>query len=79
MEILIGVLVAMLAGAIAGVYVARQKNRSVWEGVVFGLCFGPLGVLIVACLPEGQRREPRERAVKNESALPSARLTGSWE
>ncbi len=34
-----------------GCYVAEQKSRSLNEGFWFALLFGPLGVLIVACLP----------------------------
>jgi hypothetical protein len=35
----------------AGAYVALEKGRSATEGCWFGLLFGPIGVLIVACLP----------------------------
>ncbi len=52
MEWFIVCLLAWGVSIVAGDYVARQKGRTGTEGAVFGLIFGPLGVLIVACLPE---------------------------
>jgi hypothetical protein len=34
-----------------GAHVARAKGRSIAEGVIFTMFFGPLGLIIVACLP----------------------------
>ena len=42
---------ANLSSALFGPYVAGQRNRSMAEGFFFGLFFGPLGLIIVACLP----------------------------
>jgi len=36
--------------------IAAEKHRPEWEPWVYALMFGPLGVLIVACLPE---RDPK--------------------
>jgi hypothetical protein len=46
--IVVGFVFAML-----GAYVATAKHRSVAEGLFLGFLFGPLGVLIIACLPVG--------------------------
>ena len=50
---LIGVLslVAMALMGFAGTYVSAQKNRPAVEGFIFAALLGPLGMLIVACLP----------------------------
>jgi hypothetical protein len=51
MELLIlgGFYFAIVGGF--GAYVAVQKNRAGAEGLLLGLLFGPLGVLVEACLP----------------------------
>jgi NhaP-type Na+/H+ or K+/H+ antiporter len=36
-------------------YIARQRGRSFFEALAFGLILGPLGLIAVAALPE---REP---------------------
>lgn len=36
-----------------GLWVARQKQRSAYEGLLIGSLFGPLGVLVEAILPQG--------------------------
>lgn len=36
-----------------GLWVARQKQRSAYEGLLIGALFGPLGVLVEAMLPQG--------------------------
>ena len=50
-------IVAFIIGAIAfgsfGAWVARQKRRSVVEGLILGLLFGPLGVVVEGLLPQG--------------------------
>ena len=38
-----------------GLYVAIEKGRSELEGMVFGILLGPIGLLIVACLPVDRR------------------------
>ncbi len=53
--------------ALLGFYVAYQKGRSQMEGFIFGLLFGPLGLLIVACLPTGDNPgRPVNRMVRGE-------------
>jgi len=47
----------LLLCAVCGIYVATEKNRSQNEGFLFGLLFGPLGLIVVACLPIGTARE----------------------
>jgi hypothetical protein len=52
-------LLALLVSSGAGAYVATQKRRPAAEGFLFGLILGPVGVLVVACLPQGDRVPPR--------------------
>lgn len=42
-----------LTCAAAGYYIASVKNRALEEGFVFGLLFGPAGLIVIACLPVG--------------------------
>lgn len=44
------------AAVIGSCYVAAKKRRPIFEGFVFGLFFGPLGMLTIAGLPEGDPR-----------------------
>lgn len=37
-----------------GFYVAKQKGRSIVEGIILGVLFGPLGVLVEALLPDAR-------------------------
>jgi hypothetical protein len=54
-------------GGSAGGYQATQKRREVIEGILVGLFFGPFGLIVEACLPEG--REP----TRNEAGtIPAA-------
>jgi hypothetical protein len=46
--------VYMIAWGFIGVYVAAQKNRAMLEGFALGMVGGPIGALIVACLPQGE-------------------------
>jgi hypothetical protein len=41
----------IVACALCGWSVAIEKNRNEWEGFSYGAFFGPLGILIIACLP----------------------------
>jgi hypothetical protein len=49
----LGVVVYLAACGLAGLYVAGQKGRGDAEGFWFGALFGPLGLVVVASLPEG--------------------------
>jgi hypothetical protein len=52
--IFVGIM-AVLCGGL-GAWVATQKRRSASEGLVLGLLFGPLGVLVEALLPQGSKQ-----------------------
>ena len=52
-----------------GAYVAITKERSAAEGAMFGGLLGPVGVLIVAMLPNGQPKT----APAHNAALEAAR------
>ena len=54
-----------------GIYVATQKGRSETEGFIFGLLLGPVGVLVVACLPVGLKpsdEDEEDQAVRQRVA-----------
>jgi|GEM_PF-5121152 len=53
MEWLIAISVLAVMMAMLGAWIAAQKRRDTSEGVILGLLFGPLGVLIEALLPNG--------------------------
>lgn len=64
MLLMMGVLASPLAFIMAaftwgGVYVADQKNRPRLEGALFGLFMGPLGLIVVACLPNVRQSKSR--------------------
>ena len=46
--------VAIFICGLLGSHVAATKDRPAGEGAVFGSLLGPLGVLIVALLPDGE-------------------------
>ena len=72
MEAGLVILVFWAAMAGLGMYISNAKGREVGEGLLLGLCFGPLGVLIAALLPTVQRvqvsDEERQRVAAEESA-----------
>jgi hypothetical protein len=52
--ILIGVLAFAFGGL--GAFIAVQKRRDAYEGLIVGALFGPLGVLVEALLPQGSQK-----------------------
>jgi hypothetical protein len=61
----------LLLCACCGIYVATQKGRSETEGFIFGLLLGPVGVLVIACLPVGLMRageDEEDQAVRQRVA-----------
>jgi hypothetical protein len=92
--VLLLAIVYLVVCAGAGAYVADQKGRGAGEGMIFGFAFGPLGLIVEACLPERLDREPllerqpRDRKVDNvevkeklpqRPAASDAELTEEWE
>ena len=51
---LIGSAVHLLVCASFGAYACLRKGRLWFEGFVFGLLLGPMGVVAAACLPNGK-------------------------
>ncbi len=51
-------LAILAVSAIAGAYVASEAGRPTAEGVIFGLLFGPLGLIVVALLPPVENSRP---------------------
>jgi hypothetical protein len=58
--ICVGMYVCLSGGL--GVYVAIQKRRPLLEGFICGVSMGPLGAILVACLPTLAPRPPAEEA-----------------
>ncbi|MDB4060013.1 hypothetical protein N9492_00150 [Flavobacteriaceae bacterium] len=52
---ILAVVVCMVTGFL-GRYVAKEKNRSSFEGFILGFLFNLLGVIIVALLPTKEKR-----------------------
>ena len=53
-----GTFIAIVAAAIFGLigrYVAKEKNRDVAEGFIGGFFLGPIGIIIVALLPNKEK------------------------
>jgi hypothetical protein len=70
MERLVSSLMVWAALGVLGYYIAARKGRPGCEGLVLGLFFGPLGVLLLALLPPMQ--QPTANAgVAETSPLPS--------
>ncbi len=66
MEVLGYVAVVAVSMSLFGLWIASQKGRAPTEGLVLGLFFGPLGVLVEALLPAretGGLPSPRQRPV----------------
>ena len=42
----------LTACGVAGCYVSAQRNRSCGEGFLLAAIFGPMGLIVAACLPE---------------------------
>jgi hypothetical protein len=55
------VALAWFAMAGLGAYIAAQKRRPIEEGVILGLLFGPLGVLVEGLLPTFERIDAPKR------------------
>lgn len=60
MELIAGLAIGLCVFGFLGLYVATQKNRPITEGFILGLAFGPLGVIVEACLPVGTAAEDRK-------------------
>jgi hypothetical protein len=56
-----GVIATWCACAGLGAWVAGEKRRPAAQGVILGFLFGPIGVLILALLPNGERETPSPR------------------
>lgn len=70
---LIGLGIYLVACGLAGLYVSAQKGRGEGEGWWFGLLFGPLGLVVVASLPD--LRERGEAAEPTATPAPRPVLT----
>jgi hypothetical protein len=65
--VLLVVVVVFGMFAVLGGYVAKEKNRDPAEGAIIGGLFGPIGAVVVACLPtKDTPPAPRQWAVDYE-------------
>ncbi len=72
MTLALGVL--WVASIFGGHYVAAAKRRSTMEGIIFGAVFGPLGMLVAACLPDdGLTARERDMLREDAPVLPVSR------
>lgn len=69
-SVLIAAAVYLALSAFAGAYVATQKAREPLEGLLFGVVFGPIGVLIEANLPRLQPSRVVSTARTTDERLP---------
>lgn len=58
--LLLGCLFGWPLSIFLAIYVAGEKNRSLFEGLLLALLFGPFGILIVALLPTKPKANPRQ-------------------
>lgn len=59
-----------LGCGLLGVFVATEKRRSQSEGFLLGFLFGPIGAVIVALLPTGDRTAPKRPSVDGDYVPP---------
>jgi hypothetical protein len=67
---------AWVALGLLGWYVSAQKGRPAAEGVLLGLLFGPLGVLVAALLPTLPRAGDEGEADPEPERIDWERLAG---
>jgi hypothetical protein len=80
--IAVGIVVYEIVMGFVGAYVAEEKGRSTAEGALFAIFFGPLGLILEACMPtrarlavEPSQEEEEESKVRaNLEALALQRL-----
>jgi hypothetical protein len=70
--IVIWIVFALIFGTLGG-WIASQKGREVGEGVLLGSLFGPLGVIIEACLPQATAEAKEEAQAQRSMAQSYAR------
>lgn len=65
-------LIAFVFGGF-GAWISAQKRRGAAEGLILGLLFGPLGVLVAALLPQGEAASgaPRRRNIDDLGTIAS--------
>jgi hypothetical protein len=68
--LLVLVLVLLLLAVLGG-WVAAQRDRSIVEGLILGLLYGPLGVIVEALLPLGSRPPAPAEEPDDDEPLPA--------
>jgi hypothetical protein len=64
-SVVFGLLIYLAAFTTMGLYVANAKGRGDAEGAIFAVLFGPLGLLLVACLPTVEKKEAKPVGTAN--------------
>ena len=57
------------------IYIAAQKHRSMTEGFILGLVFGPIGAIVEVCLPT---LEPPKTTYRRASSRSEGIGLGWW-
>ena len=66
---LIIVFIAAIIMGFIGVYVSNSKNRSGWEGFLFGFFLSILGIIIAALLPTIKKEKPAELTAEEREEM----------
>lgn len=66
---LIIVFIAAIIMGFIGVYVSKSKNRSGWEGFLFGFFLSILGIIIAALLPTIKKEKPAELTAEEKEEM----------
>ena len=61
----------LLVTGIAGSYVSFEKGRSGWEGFLFGVFFGPIGLVVAACMPTAPAPVASQAKVGRQAMAPN--------
>tara|TARA_X000000950_G_C13686746_1_gene566282 strand:- start:95 stop:445 length:351 start_codon:yes stop_codon:yes gene_type:complete len=66
---LVIVFIAAIIMGFIGIYVSKSKNRSGWEGFLFGFFLSILGIIIAALLPTIKKDKPAELTVDEKKQM----------
>jgi hypothetical protein len=61
----------LLVTGLAGSYVSFEKGRSGWEGFLFGVFFGPIGLVVAACMPTAPAPVASRAKVERKAMAPN--------
>ena len=68
-DILVLIGIGAIVMGLIGVYVSNSKNRSGWEGFLFGFFLSILGVIIAALMPTIKKEKPTELTAEEKEQM----------